>query len=66
MNGAKWSVKFWLKAGSLSKYESSMAGSVSFGGNDRDVNLKTTVQIKEVGTTKVTVPEEAAKRLQTP
>ena len=40
-----------------------MTGTVKFDGDDHDVNLKNTVQIKDVGTTKVTVPEEAAKKL---
>ena len=66
VNGAKWSVKFWLKDGSLAKYEYNVQGTVSVNGNDRDVDLKNAVEIKDVGTTKVTVPEEAAKRLQTP
>lgn len=63
VSGAKWSVKFWLKDGAISKYESTMTGTAKFDGDDHDVNLKNTVQIKDVGTTKVTVPEEAAKKL---
>ena len=63
VNVSKWSVKFWLKDGALNKYESSMTGSAKFDGDDHDVNLKNTVQLKDVGTTKVTVPEEAAKKL---
>jgi hypothetical protein len=63
VSSAKWSVKFWLKDSSLSKYESSMSGTVKFDGDDHDVNMKTTVQIKDVGTTKVSVPEAAAKKL---
>jgi hypothetical protein len=63
VNVAKWSVKFWLKDGLLNKYESSMTGSAKFDGDDHDVNLKNTVQLTDVGTTKVTVPEEAAKKL---
>jgi len=63
VNVAKWSVKFWLKDGLLNKYESSMTGSAKFDGDDHDVNLKNTVQLKDVGTTKVTVPEDAAKKL---
>ena len=63
VSGAKGSVKFWLKDGSLSKYEYSLQGNVSFNGNDRDVNRKNVVEIKDVGATKVTVPEEAAKKL---
>ena len=63
VSGAKWSVKFWLKDGLISKYESTMTGTAKFDGDDHDVNLKNTVLIKEVGTTKVTVPAEAAKKL---
>jgi hypothetical protein len=63
ISGAKGSVKFWLKDGSLTKYEYSVQGTVTFGGNDRDVDLKNTVVLKDVGTTKLIVPEEAAKKL---
>jgi hypothetical protein len=63
INGAKGSVKFWLKDGTLAKYEYSVQGTVTFKGNDRDVDLKNTVVMKDVGTTKVTVPEGAAKKL---
>jgi hypothetical protein len=61
--GAKGSVKFWVKDGVLSKYETRVQGSVSFNGNDREVDRTTTVEIKDVGTTKVEVPDEAKKRL---
>ena len=61
--GAKGSVKFWLKDGALAKYEYNVQGTVTVNGNDRDVNRKNAVEIKDVGTTKVTVPEEAAKKL---
>ena len=60
---AKGSIKFWLKEGVLSKYEFKVTGKVNFNGNDRDVDRTTTVEIKDVGTTKVEVPEEAKKKL---
>ena len=63
ISGAKGSVKFWIKDGALSKYEVKVQGKVSFNGNDRDVDRTTTVEIKDVGTTKVVVPEDAAKKL---
>ncbi len=63
VSGAKGSVKFWVKDGSLTKYEFSVQGTVSVNGNDRDVSRKNAVEIKDVGTTKVTVPDEAAKKL---
>jgi hypothetical protein len=61
---AKGSVKFWLKDGTLSKYETKVSGKINFNGNERDVDRTTTVEIKDVGTTKVEVPEEAKKKLQ--
>jgi hypothetical protein len=60
---AKGSVKFWVKDGVLSKYELHLAGTVNFNGEDRDVDRTTTVEIKDVGTTKVEVPEAAGKKL---
>ena len=63
ISNAKGSVKFWLKDGELSKYEFKVSGKVSFNGNDRDVDRATTVEIKDVGTTKVEVPEAAKKKL---
>jgi len=40
-----------------------LQGSVSFNGNDFDVDRTTTVEIKDVGSTKVTVPDAAAKKM---
>ena len=61
---AKGSVKFWLKTGELTKYEYNVQGKVT-GRDDQefDVNRTTTVEIKEVGKTKLTLPEEAKKKL---
>jgi hypothetical protein len=61
---AKGSVKFWLKDGQLAKYEHKVSGTISFGGEDRDMERTTTVEIKDVGKTKVEVPEEAKKKLE--
>ncbi len=63
ISDAKGSVKFWVKDGALSKLQYHVQGKVSFNGNDRDVDRTTTVEIKEVGATKVSVPEEAKKKL---
>ena len=59
----KGSVKFWLKEGGLVKYEFKVQGKMDFNGNEIDVDRATTVEIKEVGTTKVNVPEAAKKKL---
>jgi len=63
VSGAQGSVRFWLKEGALVKYEFKVKGTVSFNGNDRDVDRATTVEIKDVGTTKLDVPDEAKKKL---
>lgn len=64
ISGAKASVKFWVKDGVLTKYETHVKGSVSFNGNERDVDRTTTVEIKEVGSTKLTVPADAEKKME--
>lgn len=64
ISGAKGSAKFWVKEGALAKYQFTVQGTMSFNGNDREINRTTTVDIKDVGTTKVEVPEDAKKKLQ--
>lgn len=63
VSNAKGSVKFWLKDGLVSKMQIKVQGTVSFGGNDRDVDRTTTVEVKDIGTTKIEVPDEAKKKL---
>ena len=62
ISGAKGSVKFWVKDGILAKYETKVKGTMSFNGNDRDIDRTTTVEIKDVGATKLDVPAEAQKK----
>ena len=61
---AKGSVKFWLKDGALTKYESKVSGKREFNGETRDIERTTTVEIKDVGTTKIEVPDEAKKKME--
>jgi len=61
--GAKATVKFWIKDGALVKYEYNVQGKVTFRDQEREVNRTTTVELKDVGTTKFDVPEEAKKKL---
>jgi hypothetical protein len=63
ISGAKGSVKFWIKDGVLSKYEVKVQGTVSFNGNDRDVDRTTTIEVKDIGSTKIEVPDDAKKKL---
>jgi len=60
---SKGSVKFWVKNGQLIKYQFHVQGTVSFNGNDRDVDRTTTVEIKDVDTTKIQVSDDAKKKL---
>ena len=59
----KGSMKFWVADGKLVKYQYHVQGTVSFNGNDRDVNRTTTVEIKNVNTTKIDVAADAKKLL---
>jgi hypothetical protein len=63
ISGAKGSVKFWVKDGVLAKYEYKVQGTVTFNNNDMEVDRTTTVETKDVGTTKVEVPAEAKSKL---
>ncbi len=61
---AKGTVKVWMKDGMISKYETKVQGTVAGrDGEDRDVDRTTTVELKDIGTTKVNIPEEAQKKL---
>jgi hypothetical protein len=60
----KGSARFWIKEGLLSKYEYNLQGKVT--GRDEQevqVNRTTTVEVKDIGVTKVQVPEQGKKKL---
>jgi len=59
----KGSAKFWVKDGLLTKFEFKVKGTMSFNGNDIDVDRDTTIEIKDIGTTKVELPADAKKVL---
>lgn len=62
---AKGWVRFYVAGGSLTRYEYHLEGKIP--GPNRTsigINRTTTVEIKEVGTTQVNVPEEARNKLQ--
>jgi hypothetical protein len=63
ISGAKGSVKFWVQEGMLTKYQYKVQGTMSFNGNDREIDRTTTVEIKDAGATKVEVPAEATKKI---
>jgi hypothetical protein len=63
ITGAKGSVKFWIKDGTLTRYEYNVKGSMDMMGNPIDIDRTTGVDIKDVGTTKVVVPDDAKKKM---
>lgn len=60
---AKGTVKIWLKDGQITKYETKVSGKVEFGGEERDTERNSTTEIKDVGNTKVELPDDAKKKL---
>lgn len=60
---AKGSLKVWITDGALTKYEFKVSGKREFNGETRDMERTTTVEIKDVGKTKITLPDEAKKKL---
>jgi hypothetical protein len=63
VKNAKATVKFWVKDGTISKYQYSTKGTFNFNGEDRDIDRTSNVEINKVGETKVVVPEAAKKKL---
>ncbi len=60
---AKGSAKFWVNDGVLSKMEIKVDGSMEFNGNEMQIVRTTTTEIKDIGTTKIEIPEGATKKL---
>ncbi|HXT40659.1 MAG TPA: hypothetical protein VN887_11660 [Candidatus Angelobacter sp.] len=63
VSNPKGSVKFWVKDGALTRFEFKVTGKVDFNGNEFDVDRLWTTEIKDAGSTKLIVPEEAKKKL---
>ncbi len=61
ISGAQGTIKFWIKDGALGKYEYQVKGTMSFNGNDRDIERTTTVELKEGGPAPDAIPEAARK-----
>ena len=57
------SVKFWIQNGALTKYEVNIQGKVTAGDQESDVNRTTTIEIKDVGATKLDLPAEAKQKM---
>ena len=61
---AKGTVKFWLKDGNLIKIEGTMKGKMTIGQREIQIDRTTTTEIKDVGSTKIELPDEAKKKLE--
>jgi len=63
---AKGSAKFWIKDGALVKFESHLHGTVAFGPDqeEREMDLTRTTDVKDVGRTKLEMPDDARKKLE--
>jgi hypothetical protein len=59
----KGSVKFWLKDAALTKYEINLQGKVTAGERENDINRTTTIELKDIGTTKLEVPDGAKQKM---
>jgi hypothetical protein len=59
----KASFKAWVKDGMVAKLEVKADAKIDFNGNEFDAARTTTTEIKNVGTTKMTVPADAKKKL---
>jgi hypothetical protein len=59
----KGSVKFWIKNGVLSKVEYKVSGMREFNGEDRPIDRTVTTVFKDVGATKITVPDDAKAKM---
>jgi hypothetical protein len=64
ISNAKGNVTFWIADGKLTKYQYHVTGTMNFNGNDNNVDRTTTVEVKDVGSTKIEVPDEAKKKLE--
>ena len=61
---AKGSVKYWIKDGALTKYEINVSGKVTNRDGDEVTTTRTTtVEVKDVGKTKLGLSEENQKKL---
>jgi hypothetical protein len=64
ISNAKGSVKFWIKDGVMTKFQTKVTGTMkNRDGEDMDIDRTTTVEIKDVGATKITVPDEAKSKM---
>ena len=57
------SVKFWIEEGTLTKYEVVLRGKMTFREREFEINRSATVELKDVGSTELEIPEGAKEKL---
>ena len=62
ISDAKGDAQFWIKDGVVSKVKYHVAGTINFNGNEREIDRTVTIEVKDVGSTKVEVPAEAKEK----
>jgi hypothetical protein len=60
---AKASYKVWVKDGIVTKMQSHFTGTVSFNGNDRDIDRTSTTEFTDIGSTTIKIPDQAKAKL---
>ena len=60
---AKGAAKFWMKEGVLTKYEINVQGKLSSADRTNDINRTMTIELKDIGASKIEVPEEARQKM---
>src|SRR5262249_17727177 len=63
---AKGALRPWGHDGAVTKMQIHLTGTRSFNDQDQPVDQTTTTEIKDVGKTKISVPDEAKKKLDAP
>ena len=63
ITNAKGTIKVTTKDGAMNKLEIHLTGTRTFNDQENPVDQTTTITIKDVGSTKVTVPDEAKKKM---
>jgi hypothetical protein len=60
---AKGTIKYWLKDGTLARYEINIQGKVTSGDRESVIDRTMKIEIKDVGVTKLEVPAEAKQKM---
>ena len=60
---ASGSIRFWVKNGVLAKYQYTVKGTMTWNDNDMEMDRTTTVEISDIGSTQVELPEAAKEKL---